>query len=315
MNKNSVFLKNNITLASKFTKTMIFFSKAKVFFLFFLLLVVFSFSLSAQEYDDLDFRERVKWLVYKPRFFGPNAFRIQELHTGRLSSRWEIEARGEYHYYVGDQTKNIFGRLYIPIANGKAGIEIRGVVYETYQMDKKTQHERNAVVDHPPVYCRGDLIISSYYQLLKSDKLCDIAVSSSIKTTTGNRLCDARYTDAAAYWFELTTGRNLLQTADQSIALRAQGMLGFYCWMTNDLVHRQNDAILYGYGGSLKLKSATIAANWSGFHGYMKHGDRPVVFRSKIDLEVKKNILSLRFNHGIRDFLYDTYSVGIIRCF
>jgi len=294
---------------------MHFFSKIKYFLLLFAIHIYSNDSLFAQEYDDMDWRERMKLLVYKPLYFGPNAFRIQELHSGSLSLRWEIEVRGEYHYYVGDQTKNIFGRLYIPIANGKAGVEIRGVIYETYLMDEATQHERNAVASQPPVYCRGDIIISSYYQLLRSDQVCDISISGSLKTTTGNRLCDARYTDAASYWFEMTTGRNLLQTADQSIALRAQGMIGFYCWMTNDLVHRQNDALLYGYGGSLKLKSATLAANWSGFHGYMKHGDRPVLFRSKLDFEVKKNILSLRYNHGIRDFLYDTYSVGLIRCF
>jgi hypothetical protein len=182
-------------------------------------------------------------------------------------------------------------------------------------MDNKTRQERNAVEYAPPITCRGDFIISSFYQVLQSDQVCDIAVSGTLKTASGNRLCDARYTDAASYWFEMTAGRNLIQTADKSIALRAQGMIGFYCWMTNDLVHRQNDAILYGYGGNLKLKNLTLAANWSGFHGYLKKGDRPVLFRSKLDFEVKKNILSLRYNHGIRDFLYDTYSVGLIRCF
>ena len=269
----------------------------------------------AQEYEDMDWRERMTLLVYTPRYFGPNAFRIHELNSGLLSTRWEIEVRGEYHYYTGDQTKNIFGRLYIPIANGKAGIEISGVAYETYRMDKSTQQARNAIETHPPITCMGDLIISSHYQLMRSDKVCDISVSGTLKTASGNRLCDARYTDAASYWLEMTTGRNLLQTVDQSIALRVQGMIGFYCWMTNDMIHRQNDAILYGYGGSLKLKSLTLAANWSGFHGYLKNGDRPVIFRSKLDFEVKKNILSLRYNHGIRDFLYDTYSVGLIRCF
>ena len=254
-------------------------------------------------------------LVYTPRYFGPNAFRIQELNSGRLGSRWEIEVRGEYHYYTGDQTKNIFGRLYIPIANGKVGVEIRGVIVETYLMDEKTKQERNSVETQPPITCNGDIIITSYYQVLSNDRICDISVSGSLKTASGNRLCDARYTDAASYWFEMTAGRNLLQTANKSMTLRLQGMIGFYCWMTNDMVHRQNDAILYGYGGSLKWKNLTLAANWSGFHGYLNEGDRPMIFRSKLDFEVKNNILSLRYNHGIRDALYDTYSVGLIRCF
>ena len=284
-------------------------------FLFLFLLYYNSGNLLAQEIEETDWREQMKLLKYSPRYFGPNAFRIQELHSGRLGSRWEIEARGEYHYFTGDQTKNIFGRLYIPIANGKAGIEISGVVIETYLTDEATQKERHAAEPQPPFNCTGDVIITSFYQALQSDKLCDIAFSGSLKTASGNRLCDARYTDAASYWFEMTAGRYLFQTADQRISFRLQGMIGFYCWMTNDLIHRQNDAILYGYGGSLNILNLSLSANWSGFHGYKKDGDRPVIFRSKLNYEYKKNILSLRFNHGIRDFLYDTYSVGYIRCF
>ena len=88
------------------------------FLLLFLTLHIYSIgSLVAQEYDDMPWRDRMELLVYTPRYFGPNAFRIQDLHSGLLSKRFEIEVRGEYHYYTGDQTKNIFGRLYVPVAN------------------------------------------------------------------------------------------------------------------------------------------------------------------------------------------------------
>ena len=274
-----------------------------------------STTLVAQEDEVPSWREQMKYLIYSPRYFGPNAFRIQELQSGRLGTRWEFEARGEYHYYTGDQTKNLFSRLYIPIAKGKAGVEIQWMIVETYQMDDETRDERHAVENEPPITCPGDIIFTSFYQVLQSDKWCDITVSGNLKTTSGKRLCDARYTDAASYWFEMTTGRNIFQTADKSVSFRLQGMIGFYCWMTNDLVHRQNDAMLYGLGSSLNIKNLSLTANWSGFHGYKDNGDRPMIFRSKLSYEYKKNILSLRYNHGIKDFLYDTYSVGIIRCF
>ena len=294
---------------------MNFLSKTTFGLLFLTIYLFHTDYLLAQEYDDMDWRDRMNLLVYTPKYFGPNAFRIQELQSGRLSTRWEVELRGEYHYYTGDKTKNLFGRLYIPIADGKAGVEIRGVIVETYLMDKETQQLRNAVDDHPPITCVGDFIITAYYQILQSNIIGDVSVSGSLKTASGNRLCDARYTDAASYWFETTAGRDIFQTADKNTTFRLQGMIGFYCWMTNDMIHRQNDAILYGFGGSLKIKDMTLATNLSGFHGYKANGDRPVLFRSKLDYEVKKNIISLRYNHGIKDFLYDTYSVGIIRCF
>jgi hypothetical protein len=194
-------------------------------------------------------------------------------------------------------------------------VEIRGVIVETYLTDEETRNERHAADIRSPITCSGDVIISSFYQVLESDRWCDIAVSGNLKTASGNRLCDARYTDAASYWFETTFGRNLFQTAGQTITLRLQGMAGFYCWMTNDLVHRQNDAFLYGFGGNLNVKNLSIAANYLGFHGYKNNGDRPQQFRTRLNYEYKKNILSLRYNHGFRDFLYNTYSAGYIRCF
>jgi hypothetical protein len=293
---------------------MHFLSKLKYGLLFFILYISHSECLLAQE-EYVDWREKMKYLVYSPRYFGPNAFRLPDLHSGQLGKRWELEVRGEYHYYTGDQTKDLFGRLYIPIANGKAGVEIRGVAIETYRMDEATRDERHAYECEPPITCKGDIIVSSFYQILQSDQWLDIAVSGTLKTTSGNRLCDARYTDAAAYWFETTAGRNLFQTADKAVTFRLQGMIGFYCWMTNDMVHRQNDAVLYGFGGSLNVINLSFSADWAGFHGYKDNGDRPMIFRSKLNFEYKKNILSLRYNHGIRDFLYDTYSVGFIRCF
>ena len=292
---------------------MKFFSKLP-YSLLFLMMINYTNCLLAQE-EYVDWREKMNDLVYSPQYFGPNAFRLPDLHGGRLGTRWEIEVRGEYHYYTGDRTKDLFARLYVPIANGKAGVEIRGVVVETYLTDDETRDARHAVENQPPITCNGDVIISSFYQVLQSDTWCDITVSGSLKTASGNRLCDARYTDAASYWFEVTAGRNLFQTTDETITFRLQGMIGFYCWMTNDMVHRQNDAVLYSLGGSFNVKNLSFSANWSGFHGYQNNGDKPMVFRSKLNYEYKKNILSLRYNHGVKDFLYDTYSVGYILCF
>ena len=51
-----------------------------------------------------DWRDQMEYLIYSPRYFGPNAFPIPELTGGRLSARWEVELRGEYHTMTGDQT-------------------------------------------------------------------------------------------------------------------------------------------------------------------------------------------------------------------
>jgi hypothetical protein len=85
--------------------------------------------------------------------------------------------------------------------------------------------------------------------------------------------------------------------------------------MTNDMVHRQNDAFLYAGGLSAGYKNVLASADYAGLYGYQHMGDRPGVFRFKVNYELKKNILSLRYRHGMKDLLYDTYSVAYIRCF
>lgn len=263
----------------------------------------------------MDWRERMKLLNYTPRYFGPNAFPFSELTDGRIGKRWELELRGEYHEAAGDRTADLFARLFIPIADGRAGVEMSGVVGETYQMSRTTQLRRHAAERRPPEYCIGDFILRSFYQVVRSDRWLDLMLSANLKTASGNRLADARYTDAASYWFDATAGRDLFQLDDGRVALRLQGMLGFYCWMTNDAVYRQNDALLFGAGLSGRLYNVSFAADYSGFSGYKNTGDHPATYRYKLEYEYRKNILSLRFRYGVFDNLYDSFSVGYIRCF
>jgi hypothetical protein len=262
-----------------------------------------------------DWRETTKELIYTPRYFGPNAFPLPELHSEGVPARWELEIRGESHKYTGDDTKDLYARLLIPIVKERVAIELCGVVVEDYKMTRETADERHAYATESPLTCYGDLIVNTYFQLLRNDKWCDIMLDINLKTASGRRLCDARYTDAAAYGFNLTFDRNLYRNAARTFSLRAQGMAGFYCWMTNDMVHRQNDAIFYAAGGSATYRNASFSVDYSGFNGYKNNGDRPVALRTKFNFEYRRNILSLRFRHGMKDFLYDTYSVAYIRYF
>ena len=55
-------------------------------------------------------RDKTSLLKYSPRYFGANAFPFPELMGGKLSPRWEVELRGEYHKMTGDKTKDVFAR-------------------------------------------------------------------------------------------------------------------------------------------------------------------------------------------------------------
>lgn len=262
-----------------------------------------------------DWRDKTELLIYSPRYFGPSAFPIPELRSGQVGTRIEAEVRGQYHYYSGDKTKDIFARVLIPFVKGRAGVEVSWLIYEKYKLTPETRDERFAVATESPIKYNGDIVFSSFFQVLKSEKWADIMISANLKTASGGRLCDARFTDAASYWFDATFGRDLWKSADGTASLRMQAMAGFYCWMTNDLVHRQNDAISYGAGFTGKYRDFSLTTDLSGVYGYENNGDRPIHWRNNLTYEIRKNSISLRYTHGMKDRLYETYSLGYIRCF
>lgn len=279
------------------------------------LLFLFLFSMLSLSVHSMDWRDRMENIIYSPRYFGPNGFPIPELRGSTVANRFEIEVRGEYHYYSGDKTKDFFTRVMIPIVKEKAAIEISAVVVEDYKLTPGTRDERWATETESPISYNGDVVISTFFQLLKKPKIMDIMVSLNLKTASGGRLVDARFTDAASYWFDLTVGRKLYNNEEANACISIQGMAGFYCWMTNDRVHRQNDAMHYGIGFTGKLKNFTLQTDFAGFHGYKDNGDRPMILRNNLTYEYKKNGLSLRYYHGMKDRLYETYTLGYIRYF
>jgi len=293
---------------------MIFKNKIVFTIVFLLIISAMTNYVKAQDDDDI-WRERMKFLKYSPRYFGPNAFPFPELKSGRLSTKIEAELRGEYHSYEGDRTKDIFARIFIPVAEGRAGLEVNYVVYEYYNMTRETVEERFAAGTSWKSGAHGDVIVSSFYQILRSEKWMDIMAEVALKTASGNRLADARYTDAATYWFNMNIGRDIFNSRDKKTSVRMQGYAGFYCWMTNDAVHRQNDAFTYSAGLSGSHGNITAAADIAGIYGYKNNGDRPMQIRTKVEYEYKKNIISVKYKHGMKDWLYDTFSLAYIRCF
>ncbi|MDR2471961.1 MAG: hypothetical protein LBD53_00150 [Tannerella sp.] len=263
--------------------------------------------------QDEPWRDEMQYLQYAPRYFGPNAFPMPELRYGYINDRIEAEIRGEHHYYSGDRTKDIFARLFIPVADGIAGVEVSFLAYEYYKMSPQTVAERHAAGTYWEDGAHGDVVVSSFWQLFRSDRWADVMLEASLKTASGNRLADARFTDAAAYWFNINAGRNILKIND--LEIRMQGFVGFYCWMTNNMVHRQNDAVVYSAGLSAKYRRLSANLDMAGIFGYEDKGDRPLQFRSKIEYEYKRNALSFRYKHGFKDCLYNTCSIGYIRYF
>jgi hypothetical protein len=257
--------------------------------------------------------ESVQKLVYSPLYFGPTAFPLPELRSGKVARKFEFEARGEFHSFSGDRTKDVFLRALLPIVPGRAVIEVSFVPWEHYRTTREEADRRHAidVRNSGPAYS-GDVVVSSTYRLLESDDWFDALLYLGLKSASGARLCDARFTDAATYWVGADVGRELAWNAAGTCWLRISAAGGFYCWMTNSLVQRQNDAFQYGAGLSSRLGNFYFGTDVSGFSGYLNNGDHPVILRNQLQYDLHDNVISLRYNIGLRDFLYRTFSVGLI---
>ncbi|MDR1369096.1 MAG: hypothetical protein LBJ72_03050 [Dysgonamonadaceae bacterium] len=273
--------------------------------------LVFSLSCFAQAW-----RDKMEELVYTPKYFGANAFPVPEVRSGKLSDKYELEVRYDYHYNKGDKTRNIFGRVFIPFGKGIVALDIRWVPVEYYKTSKAIMHERNASSTDPHGdRTHGDAIAIVMFQLLRNKKWFDAETSLGLKTASGNMLVDARHTDAVNYWFDAHVGRDVFSDEKQALNLRLVMMGGFYCYMTNSLVHRQNDAWMLGGGVKAQSGNIFLDVDIRGFKGYWNQGDRPVLFHTKLKYAYKNHAIYFRYQDGFHDYIYQTYSGGYIFSF
>ncbi|MDR1644794.1 MAG: hypothetical protein LBS05_03060 [Tannerellaceae bacterium] len=243
---------------------------------------------------------------------------MPELRLGTAPERYEVEVRGEYHYYTGDQTRNLFMRALLPFFRGKAGMEATFVMFERFRMTPETRDERHAESTETsggPSQNNGDVVLTAFFQLLRSERWVDALFNFGLKTASGERLVDARFTDETAYWMDFSVGRDLFRSENRKYVVRMQAMAGFYCWMTNSMKLRQNDAALFGAGLLGTFDSVSLRSDLTGFVGYMNNGDRPLMWRNNLRFGYRGHILSLYYTHGMRDSLYDTYAMGYVREF
>ena len=96
----------------------------------------------------------------------------------------------------------------------------------------------------------------------------------------------------------------------QNVVVVAQRKLGTEMAVLNTV--RKSLPVVNGISAQQISKTQDSDA---GFRGYRDNGDKPMILRTKLNYELKKNILSFQYKHGMKDHLYDSYSLAYIRCF
>ncbi len=277
----------------------------------------------AHNYDG--YTHWTNYIIYSPYYLGPNALSVPFSEKGRIKNQIELKTEYVSHFSTGDKTQNIFISLYVPIVMDKIAVEFYGVPFESYDMTYETILERRVRYLDGKGTASGDFYFSTIIQLLKKEKLPEVALRMACRTASGNNLGSARYTDAPGYFFDISLGKDLTFGKNDDFIIRPQGMIGFYVWQMNLPDNKQNDAILYGFGADLQYKGWFLNNAIEGYSGYfgeelvpvgdkenpIPFKDRPMLYRLDAGKELGWIRLSIGYQLALNHFQYDNLKASV----
>jgi hypothetical protein len=255
-----------------------------------------------------------QYLTSTPAYLGPNGLPVPETKKGNMSDKPLLEVSGEWHFGQGDYTRNLYSRFFSPLGSDRAGLAVWMVPVEYYRTDTVTRDLRASREFDGKGYAVGDVYVGTYIQLIKDKpRFPDVLLTINLKTASGGHFDAARYTDAPAYYFDLSFGKTLNFPNKIIHSIRPYAMGGFYCWQMNTEKHYQDDAPMYGAGLVAGIGIYQIDNSINGFWGYMNNGDRPLVYRASVKAvnPLSPVIFKVMFEQGLHDFPYTSIRAGI----
>lgn len=251
------------------------------------------------------------FLHISPGYMGPNALPVPEVKKGIVTAANSIEFGLDLHFMKGDPTQDIFARYYRSFADNKIAIELYGVIVEHYAMSNAIRDERHAPDFHRKNFTNGDLYFSTLIQVLKGKKFPDTMLRMACRTASGNQLDAARYTDSPGYFFDFSFSKEYASN-NEKYSFLPFASLGFHSWQINDEINMQDDAYMYGIGGEFKWSRWTVSNSLSGYSGYKKVRDKPMVYTIDLNHSYKNHAIRLQYLHGLRDWNYRTIKLSLI---
>ncbi len=258
------------------------------------------------------------WLAYlntSAAYFGPNALPVPVMNEGLVSRKFIFEFRPEAQLSKGDKTYDLYTSLRVPLGE-RVDFEAFVVPIEYFAMDTATRNER--YVRHIDASGRagGDFWFGTNFMVIKEKKhLPSVTASFYFKTASGTGLQYVRYTDAPGYYANVGFGKNIWQSDDKTKKIRLFGQGGFYAYQTWDMLHNQDDCIIYGLGFKYSTGKLWLRVALAGYWGYLNNGDRPSVFRLQAGTNMKTWNVALKYQAGLHDFDYHTIGLSLLYSF
>ena len=256
---------------------------------------------------------------YSSAWFGPNANPVPEFTDGRIPQKTTISLMADYYFGYGDETKNGYFKIEIPLVSERVSFKIWSTVFEHYKVtpELSAYREMNGNLSGKS---NGDFYVQTRISLLKEKKTAPaIILNSTLKTASGTNFNERRYFDTPGYYFDMEIAKSIYTKAKFINEIRAVGNLGFLCWETTG--SSQNDAPMYGakviIGNKKWNLDNKIAGYWGWIHTNKKlcplgdYGDAPLVYSSKITFKSEYMDYFAQYQYGINDFPYHQIRLGI----
>ena len=247
-----------------------------------------------------------KYIVYNAANLGPNALPVPRLSNGRIDSLNSFALTTMYHSMKGDQTANftLYGNYVL--VNERISVDAFWVPFEVFNVTHQLKEQRKVV--HHAYYKNtaiGDIHINFNINLLNKikDKV-QLSLRTGYRYANSTRYEAARMTNAPGYYFDLSASRKF--RPDSKWIYTA--MAGMYVWQFP--LGLQDDAFLFGAGVEYNNKQFQLQSNITGYLGYFKNGDRPIVYRLRAGSNKKGINWLAQFQQGLHDFKYTTGEVG-----
>ncbi len=238
---------------------------------------------------------------YSPAFFGPHALQVPEVSDGRIPEQTLAGFSTDYSVGHGgmEGSRTVGFRLdaEFPLVPRHVSFKLW---YDFYELYNNGGHRGQSA---------GDVYVQTRISVLgEREKRPQIIIGATIKTASGGNFTDRRFYDTPGYWFDFQIAKSFFFRSEAVKEIRLVGQAGFLCWETTGSV--QNDAPMYGFNLILSNKWLSFENQIGGYCGWMKNGDRPLTFRTKLTYKYKFVDLFFQYQYGIFDFPYHQIRLG-----
>jgi hypothetical protein len=248
-----------------------------------------------------------QYMTISAAHMGPNALPVPQIQNGKIDSTAFFQIAGDYIYGRGDKTKDIYLCGYLPLFKNKISFTAAVIPIEWFDTDTTTRDERAARTRSGKGSAGGDIYLTTSIQLLSNP---DIKLEFCMRTASGTRLRDVRYSDGPGYYSDLSIGKNFDFTTQFLRSVRIYSMMGLYVYQTFDLNHLQNDCLLYGTGVDFNFHPLTFSSSFGGYAGYFYNGDHPTVLRFSIQTNDYPKA-EIGYQMGLNDYPFESVRVGV----